>query len=174
MDNEKANTIAAGGPGVIRLGEQTYLVGQPDDRDFAAILAYVEEHAISPMQGVAEDLKYLPPHLHAVAIKAAVEVKAAGGVEMSEAFTQKHLMQPAGTTFLAWLLIRKEQPAVTREELAPLITTDNAIMVLGKLIQASGLEAILAGKLGPAGSPGGAGPTGSPHTAASLTPPTAA
>jgi hypothetical protein len=68
-------------------------------------------------------------------------------------------MAPDGAAFLTWLLVRKEQPDVKLDDIKPHITGDNFAEVLARLMTEGGLEAVVKGKVGRAGSkPGGASP----------------
>jgi hypothetical protein len=156
MDINKANEAVSGGPGVLELGGTTYLVGQPDDRTFRTLLAHLRSKIKTPLTAVAEELAAMPPEMRALvqsgAISEAVKIKAGGGVELTQSYVQEELMKPAGAAFLAWLLIRKEQPDAKLAEIEPHVTDDNVVEVLAKLMTASGLEAVIAGKVGVTGS----------------------
>jgi hypothetical protein len=163
MDFKEANSAVTGGPGVIELGGTTYLVGQPDDRVFAAVAQRLKERAKAaptPLQSIIADLPNLSPEDRATAIKAAVECQV-GRKEapITDAFAQEQLMTPDGAGFLAWLLIRKEQPDAKYETIKPLVTDENYMDVLARLMTASGLEAVAKKKVGTNGSSHGPPPT---------------
>jgi hypothetical protein len=167
MDFKEASAAVTGGPGIIELGGTTYLVGQPDDRAFAAVFARIREQrkpAPTPLQLVLPDLVGLPPEDRAIAIKAAVDKQlerkpAAIDPGELEADTQQFLMTPDGAAFLTWLLIRKEQPDTKYETIKPLVTEENYLEVLARLMTASGLEAVAKKKVGTNGSSHGPPPT---------------
>jgi hypothetical protein len=140
------NEAAAGGPGSIELAGRTYLVGQPNDQDFAAIRNRLRANLQNPIQAIAEDLKYLPRQYHDAAIKAAVALKAGGGAELTESYIRERLIEPDGASFLGWLMIRKHHPEVTLEDIRPHFTAETTSQILAKLYEASGLEAVQGGK----------------------------
>lgn len=167
MDINLGNEKVTGAPGVIELGGVTYLVGQPDDRTFTTLLARIRENRKNmprPLQAIAADLQCLAPEDRAAAIKVAVELQSDGEGGLTDRYIQSELLTPEGAGFLAWLLIRKEQPDVKLEAIQPHVTADNTVEVLAKLMAASGLEAISAGKAGAGGSVRGKGSPASTFT----------
>jgi hypothetical protein len=143
---DEANDVITGAPGTIELGGKTYLVGQPDDQVFATLKGYLAERLQSPFQAIADDLKFLSAADREAAIRAAVALKAGGGVDVTQAFADKQLRQPHGCAFLAWLLIRKEQPEAKLEDIHKAVTQDAVIDVLAKLYTAAGMDSL--GKAG--------------------------
>jgi hypothetical protein len=152
VDINEANVKVSGGPGSIELGGVTYLVGQPDDRLFTTLHDHCRKQAKNPIQAIADDLQYLPAEYRKDAIKAAVELKSGGGAELTAAGVQEYLFSPAGCAFLTWLMIRKEQPDVKLETIRPHVTETNVHDILAQLGKASGLEAVMPGKVGRGGS----------------------
>jgi hypothetical protein len=142
MDIEGENEAAAGGPGFLQLNGTTYLVGQPTAQDMAALHRYFRERLQNPLAAIAGDLESLPPQYRAAAIKAAVELRAGGGAELTPGYVGEQLLQPHGCAMLAWLLIRKNHPEVTLEKIAPHVTAENASDVLAKLGAASGMAGV--------------------------------
>jgi hypothetical protein len=145
-ERDGENEAATGAPGTVELSGQTYLVGQPTDQDFATLRNHLRKSLQNPFQAIAEDLKYLPPEYRAVAIEAATKLKAGGGVELTEAYIRERLMEPAGAAFLTWLLIRKNHPDVTLEQLRTHFTEATTQDILAKLYEASGLGVVASGK----------------------------
>ena len=160
MTDERRNELATGAPGAMQLGGVTYFVGQPTDQDLAAIRQYLRGRLQSPLAAVADELAHLPPAQRALvqesAIRAAVEMKAAGGVRLTEDYVNEQLRQPHGLAFLAWTLIRHHHPDVALEAIRPHITEQNADAVLVSLYEESGMKDVSEGKAGgrPASVPG--------------------
>jgi hypothetical protein len=168
MTREESNEAVANAPGTIELGGRTYLVSQPTDQTFAALHKFLRERQQSPIQAVADDLKYLPPEYRRMAIDAAVALKAGGGSGVTEEFARQQLMEPHGCAYLLYLLIRPEQPDTTLETIRALVTPDNVMDLYAKLHPAAGLAGLDAGKAnGRGGSPPGGGPTAAPTTSPS-------
>ena len=138
MDNQ----AISGAPGTIKLGDRTYLVAQPDHKDIAAIGAYLNKRAKSPVQALQEDPDFqrLPaaerePKLDEAARRKFDQAMPYDGKSVLDALTS-----PDGVRFMAWLLIRKADPSVQYEEIEPLVTAENADLVHQKLSAASGLN----------------------------------
>lgn len=150
MDYEQANEAVTGAPGPLALGGSTYLVSPPTDQDFTTLRVYLRERLANPLQAIAADLDTIPPQYREAAIKAAVELKAGGGVGVTAAHVEQELMKPDGCAFWAWLLIRKNHPSARLEDIKPLVTKDNVVDVLAGLYRATGMEAIAGKVAGPA------------------------
>jgi hypothetical protein len=145
---------------MFELGGQTYLVGQPASADFTALYSYLRQRLKNPLHAIADELAGLPPHIQQMAVKAAVELKAGGGAQMTEEFVREQLFLPHGCAFLAWLLIRKNHPDVKLADVQKHVTDETVLPTLARLQQASGMDAANAGKAtGQGGSSNGSGPT---------------
>jgi hypothetical protein len=162
MDYKEANAAVTGGPGVIELGGTTYLVGQPDDRVFAAVARIREERKPAPTPLQLDPPRPARPAPEDRASRSRPRSKARSGRQDQadmEADTQEFLMTPDGAAFLAWLLIRKEQPDAKFETIKSLVTEENYLEVLARFMTASGLEAVAKKKVGANGSAHGPPPT---------------
>lgn len=132
MDAATANRLAPGGAGVITLGGVEYLVAQPTLADKETLQTRL---ALFVRQQAAKQGLRLKP----------------GEGQSSEAILDA-MCSVQGVRFLAWLLIRKVQPEVRREDLDAAITEDNCLQVFIELDDACGM-----GFLGnSAGGPGSA------------------
>jgi hypothetical protein len=160
MTQAERNEAVAGALGTLELGGRTYLVSQPDDRTFASIHKEFRKNAPTPIKAVSKELEDLPPQYRATAIKAAVELTAGGAVDLSESFIREQLQEPRGCAFLVYLLVKPQQPDVTLETIVPFVTAENLSDILVKVYEASGMKALVQGKVnGRTGSPVGATPT---------------
>ena len=142
MTDERRNELATGGPGSAEIGGTLYLVGQPNDQDFAAIRDFIRKKLRNPFQAIAEDLKYLPRELWDAAVRAATELKAGGGAEPTPEFFRQQAAEPDVVAFMAWLLVRKNHPDATYESIRPHVTAANVEAVSAALYDASGMSAL--------------------------------
>jgi hypothetical protein len=165
-DQERRNEVAAGGGGSVEIGGRTYIASQPTDPDFATLRAHLRQRLDNPLAAIAEDLKHLPAHLQREAVRAAVELKAGGGVEMTPARISDELLKPDGASFLAWLLVRHAHPEVRLEDLREHFTADSTPRIMAALSLACGLEGAAPVKAtGRSGSPTGPDSTAPAPTA---------
>src|SRR4051812_47024632 len=140
--SEEQNIAATGGPRAVVIGTQTYLASPLNDMDNGTLLDWVKKRLQSPLLAVADDFDKLPPLMQEKVIKAAVELKTAGGAMPNGESYRQQLMTPAGCAFLAWVMVRKEHPTVTLEALRKDITDDNYVDVLAGLTEAAGLGSL--------------------------------
>lgn len=138
-----ANQLATGAPGTIKIGDQTYLVSQPSRADYMTLRKHLagvlKRTKIAPLAAIAPELAGLPPEFQKMAIEAAVKIKESGREATNDNITEL-LMEPAGVAFWAWLLIRKNEPAVSLAEFEKAITVENVDAIAADLLAANGLS----------------------------------
>jgi hypothetical protein len=133
------NERIAGAPGPVVIGGQTYLASPPSDQDMATLHNFFRQKLKNPLAAIADDLDGLPAHLRDSAIRAAVELKAGGGVKMTEEFIGQEIQKPDGAAFFAWLLVRKNHPEIKLEVVRQGVSDEAAaVKLLGDLVQATG------------------------------------
>lgn len=149
MDQQQANDAATGAPGTVVVGEKIYLVSQPTDADFVTLRKHLRElfgrSAKSPLKAIMDDLKMLPLHLQAEAIKAAVQQQSGGGSEPTADAMQSILYTPEGCCFWLWLLARKNDRALDIQTVRASITEENVDDILAQIMRATASEDV-AGK----------------------------
>jgi hypothetical protein len=165
LDVDK-NDAATAGPKLVVIGGVSYLASPLDDRSHTALLDWVKKRLRNPLLEVADDFDKLPPAMQEKAVKAALELKTAGGVTPGPEAYREQLSKPAGCAFLAWLMIRRDHPTVPLEALQAAITEDNAVQIMADLFEASGLAALGKGRTSANGSTSGNDKTEPTSTAA--------
>jgi len=145
MDAER-NEAAAGAPGTITLGGQTYLVSPATVATFLTVRKHLmklaqqrQAEAVSPLAAIKKDLEGLSPADRAVAIQAAVAMAKPQSVEVTEDLCAEFLFSAEGCRFVAWLHLRQNHPELTQQRLAELIDEDNAADVYLQLDEATGM-----------------------------------
>lgn len=147
------NTSLDGAPGTIKLGGQTYLVGQPELADAAAIGAFIKTHAKKPLDELQQDaaFKYLPEDEQKTRLVDAARLQLDQQRQPWTAHSAMDAMLSLpGVRFTAWLLIRKHHPAFSYDDACSLITAENCVPVSLELDLASGM-AKLGNSVGPPG-----------------------
>lgn len=164
VERSVINHLATGAGGSIRLGETDYPVGQPTDRDHAMLAAELPKIAGRQRQNRLFSLTRAMGSFAAARefLDATDPPPVFDGEDKDQVARslQRVILTADGCRYLAWLLIRKQQPAITLESLRPLITEDNASAVAIELMAECGMMAI-----GP-NSPGGPGSRPGPPTSA--------
>lgn len=130
------------------LGNKTYLVAQPSDKDMEALKqaigVYIVKRRKSPLTRLVEDpgFQKLSPELQKLTLQHSL-TNGGSEVEKGEP-TPAELMSilgtPEATRFAAWMLIRKEHPAVSKEtDIDPYITDGNCDGLFLEIMQAAGM-----------------------------------
>lgn len=141
MDFQQATEAATGAPGVVRVGDQEWLVDQPTSADFLALRAFVRARLKSPLSALVEKIRELPPELQAAAVKAAVELEASGS-EVTADRVQMELSDPFVLGWWVWMLARKQQPGCVPEDFRTHLNGDNTHAILADLYHATRMESI--------------------------------
>ena len=145
MDTTNSNESIISPPGTIDLGGKTYLVSKPMEKDVFAVAMYAKKLAKRKYNPIRETLDALQGLTASEEAKTAVILQAhrvqSSGEVPADAISDE-LMGPKGCAFYAWILIRKNHPEVTLEQLQALITEDNAVVVFADLDEASGAKMI--------------------------------
>ncbi len=145
MDEKNTSENIAAAPGTITLGERTFLVDQHSHADGMAIRKWLKKHVTPPLQMYAElvsdpHFKQLPEHVRDELAREAGQLKMRGETPLTEGMIENMLMEPKHCRFFAWITLRKRHPDLQLEELTPLITEENAAVVCGDLLLASGWD----------------------------------
>ena len=145
VNNAQESEATISAPGTIKLGNTTYLVAKPSEKDVFAVFFHAKKEAkklFNPIQEVTDALRGLPvsEQQKTELLLQAHRVKVSG--EEPEDASTAYLTSPRGAAFYAWMLIRKEHPGVTLEEIQGLITEDNVVSVFADLDEASGAHLI--------------------------------
>ena len=141
--NQILQNQAAAAQGTITLGNCVYLVSQPTPQDMQTIARYLRDLVTNPLKMMANDIACLPVEIRQQFVDAALRLQMrrqmpANETEWQQATTGA-LMTPEGVAFIAWVLIRKEQPHVTLELIKANVTDTNYMDVLTEITAASGM-----------------------------------
>lgn len=133
-----------GAPGTIKLGEKTYMVAQPTDKDMGAIAAFFQRRAKSPVAALQDDpdFKFLSADEQRERLAVAAKKKFDQALPFDAHSMLSALTSVEGVRFMAWLLIHKADPSFTPELAASLITEENCVAVSVQLDDASGMAAL--------------------------------
>lgn len=142
---ENSNEAIVSPPGTIELGGKTYLVSKPTEKDIFSVAMYAKKLAKRKYNPIRETLDALAGLQASEEAKTAVILQAhrvqSSGEIPADAISEE-LMGAKGCAFYAWVLIRKNHPEVTLEQLQDLINEDNSIMVFADLDEVSGAKMI--------------------------------
>lgn len=153
-----ANQIGTAAPGILTLGDKTFLCRQPLEGDMVTFKRLLTDlwrkKYPSPVASVLSELKDVPPEFHQAVIKEAVALKA--NHEPSKEALVEISFEPEAVAFLAWTLIRGNHPDVTRGEIEALVNAsvaDGSIdSVIAKVLAASSLKEAAPNSAGGTGS----------------------
>ena len=150
-----------GAPGTIMLGGKPYLVAPPVPEDMGTIGAYLKQHAKSPVAALRDDpdFAYLPEDVQQERLRDAARRKFSDSQPFDPVSALEVLTSLEGTRFIAWVLLRKLEKAITYDQIVELVTRDNFERVSVELDIASGMAA-LGNAAGPPGSQVTGGPSG--------------
>jgi hypothetical protein len=147
VDRNEANVEAAAPSRPLLLGERTLLIAQATLPDVASIGSVARKHAHkdTPLGRIWGDpvFKELSPPERLELLREAGRVQAAGKVAVDPLALEDAMMEPPTLSFAVWLLARKNDPNLRLEDVAPLITEENAVEVYALLTEASGMLSVL-------------------------------
>lgn len=121
MSNGVGVETASAAPTPVKLGDKTYLLSPLDTRDFGIILRSVKLHMMQLAKDAAEGL---PSAEREMLLKHAYD--RAAEVQYGHAQVLALMQDIDCITQMVWLSIRKEHPQITLEEVAKLLTNDEA------------------------------------------------
>jgi hypothetical protein len=131
--------------GTIKLGDTTYLVSKPTEKDIFCIYSYAKKQAkklYNPIKKVLDTINGLEVS------KDIIEklILQAGRVSQSEEVPDEaitdFLISPAGASFYTFILCRKNHPEIKLEDIEKLITEANSVTIFAELDEASGVKLI--------------------------------
>ena len=139
------NTELVSPLGSIVLGDKTFLVSKPSERDVFTIFTNAQKMAKKLFNPIKETMDSIDGLNITEETKLAIllqahRVKSSGEIPIDA--ISDYLTSPAGCQFYAWILIRKNHPDITLEFLKQHITEDNNIYVYADLDEASGVNLI--------------------------------
>ncbi len=168
MNRETRDQLAATQVGLLHLNGRTLAVRSPGPKHWAAMASesyrLARKKCRSPLTALAEEWDSLPASMRDMAMSKAITMKAGGEVEPTAEQVAAQIHTPEGCRAWVWILAREEQPALTFEEVAPLVTEENVMEVLAGLAAATGADRLLKNSPGPtssASSGPGVGPNNS-------------
>jgi hypothetical protein len=131
--------------GTIILGGKTYLVSRPTEKDIFAVFSNAKKQAkklYNPFKHVLDAIAGLeiPQETKNALLMQAGKVSSSG--EIPEESISEYLTSPAGAAFFAFILIRKNHPEITLEEIQKHITEENHVVIFAELDEASGVNLI--------------------------------
>lgn len=146
MDTNSPEAAAAG-PGVIELGGELYAVAQATPADLMEVRRWLKKHVKGPLEMYADlvaDPKFrkLPRRVRDDLAREAGQLRLRGEVALTDEMAADMLQQAKHCAYLAWVLLRKLQPALTCKGLAEHITDENASKVFFELHDASGMDSL--------------------------------
>lgn len=131
--------------GTIKLADKTLLVSKPTEKDIFSIFQNAKKQSkrlYNPFKETVDALAGLgisDEQMTAILLQSA-RVKNSGEVPI-EVITD-YLTSADGCAFYAFILIRKNHPDITLEELKKCINDDNCVMIYAELDEASGVNLI--------------------------------
>lgn len=137
----------AGAPGSITLGGRTFLVAQATHGDLMTVRQRLKKFVPGPLQMYAqiiaqEGFDLLPQAVRDRLASEAAELAMKGEKALSAELVADLLCEASHCRFLAWILLRKHEPALKLEDLAPLIDDEVAPAVFAELARESGLSGL--------------------------------
>lgn len=125
-----AQTIT-GAPGLVTLGGKAYLVGQPTPGDLGAIIGELKKVAKNPVQALRDDPDFalIPEDEQKTMLAEAARKKLNSAMPLDPMSALEAMTSLPMVRFLAWVLIRKHEPAFTLEQATSLITEENRLQV---------------------------------------------
>lgn len=147
MDAQESNELVTGGPGTLTIGDRVYLVGQPAESDMRTLKYHLRKQVKSPLAAIKDELAGLDPLMRSEVIAAAVRMQS-NPTELTPDMIVELLIDPKNAAFIVWLLSRKLDPTLKLESVIEVIDESNVLYVLDALYEASGLAAVVAGKVG--------------------------
>ncbi len=136
---------AAGGPGVMTLGDRTLIVRHPTPADFFALQGFARELAAkgtkSPVKAVADQLADIPPEFRAEFIREAVaQTKGEGSPEPTREAVNERASGYEGAAWFTWWLCKDAHPDLTPEAIKSLCPEGKKHELQAALMAAVSLE----------------------------------
>lgn len=134
----------AGAPGTLEIGDKTFVVNPPTDKDMREIAKFLRKGTKSAVGMISEQIRsgIIPVEVRAEAIKAAVETDAGGGAMPTGALAFDRMNSTEGVRFRLWVCARKLQPGLQLKDLESLVTEENCDQVNEDLDRATGMAGL--------------------------------
>lgn len=155
MDSTDALSSA---PGVLTLGDKTFVILPPTPRDMLATMTRMKEFArakcVSPLDFVLRHMT-LPPAALALAVGEAIKIGSGGGIEPTQEAIWEQYATRAGVRWRVWYHVSRVLKDFKPADVEPLVTDDNLLDAQEALDAALRFEDISKEKKTPAtGTPG--------------------
>lgn len=137
----------AGPKSAFRLGEKTYFLSQPTDKDMQTIQKYLGMFLGKKSKGWLERLVEKPswaklsPAQQDMLLRDAMELERSGQTPLFEANTMMEVLSSVDVTrFMTWLLLRKDHPTLDKaKDVDPFIDESNVDAVFVQLDEGTGM-----------------------------------